>query len=61
MKKEKFAEKLCDHMEDRVVEICNKFAKGNVNMASLPAFWMGLEADITSFLEENKLKVTQSD
>jgi len=55
----KFAQKLCDCMEERVVEICTKFAKGNVNSASLPAFWIGLEGDIESFLEDNKLKVTK--
>lgn len=57
MKREEFAEKLCDYMEDRVIEICTKFAKGNVNMASLPAFWVGLGGDIVSFLEDNKLGI----
>ena len=60
MKREKFANKLCDYMEERVVEICKKFAKGNVNHASLPAFWMGLEGDIKSFLEENNLRIRKS-
>mgnify|MGYP001559838864 CR=1 FL=1 len=57
MKKQIFASKLCDYMEKRVVEICRKFAKGNVNLASLPAFWMGLEGDINTFLKENKLEI----
>jgi len=57
MKRKDFAVKLCDNMEDRVVEICKKFAKGNVNEASLPAFWIGLEMDICSFLEDNKLRI----
>jgi len=60
MKRKEFAVKLCDKMESRVIEICKKFAKGNVNMASLPAFWIGLEGDIESFLEENKLWVRKS-
>ena len=59
MKKEIFAEKLCDYMECRIVEICRKFAKGNVNRASLPAFWIGLSGDIQSFLEKNKLEVVK--
>jgi hypothetical protein len=60
MKRKKFASKLCDYMENRIIEICSKFEKGNVNEASLPAFWMGLEADIESFLEENKLWIRKS-
>jgi len=60
MDKEEFASRLCNYMEDRILEICNKFGKGNVNMASLPAFWMGLEGDIETFLEENKLDVKDS-
>jgi len=59
MKKQEFAEKLCDYMEMRIVEICKKFAKGNVNNASLPAFWIGLSADIQAFLEKNKLRVVK--
>jgi len=47
-------------MEKRILEICQKFMKGNVNMASLPAFWMGLEGDINSFLEDNKLWVRKT-
>ena len=60
MKRKEFADKLCDYMEKRIVEICSKFEKGNVNHASLPAFYMGLEGDIESFLEENKLCVRKS-
>jgi len=59
MKKQEFAEKLCDYMEPRVVEICKKFATGNVNHASLYAFWIGLSGDIQSFLEKNKLSVVK--
>jgi len=60
MRKEDFVNRLCIKLEPRVVEICDKFAKGNVNAASLPAFWIGLEGDIESFLEENKLWVRKS-
>jgi len=60
MKRKKFASKLCNYMEKRILEICQKFMKGNVNMASLPAFWMGLEGDINSFLEDNKLWVRKT-
>lgn len=59
MKQEEFAGRLCDYIEPRVVEICKKFANGNVNMASLPAFWMGLSGDIQSFLKHNKLEVVK--
>jgi hypothetical protein len=61
MKREIFASKLCDKMESRVIEICKKFAKGNVNGASLPAFWIGLEGDICSFLKDNKLLIIKRD
>lgn len=57
MKKEKFAVKLCNELKPRVLQICSKFVKGNVNAASLPAFWIGLEGDIQTFLEENKLSI----
>ena len=57
MLKQEFAVKLCDKMEARVVEICKKFATGNVNGASLPAFFVGLEGDIESFIEDNKLRI----
>lgn len=57
MRREKFAKELCDYLEERIVEICKKFEEGNVNGASLPAFWIGLEADVESFLTEHKLTV----
>jgi len=60
MKREEFVSKLCDEMEDRVVEICDKFETHNVNLASLPAFWMGLEMDIMTFLTKHGLTITQS-
>ena len=60
MKRKEFANKLCDYFEPRIVEICQKFAKGNVNMASLPAFWIGLESDIYNFLDNKKLWIRKS-
>ena len=43
-------------IESRVVEICTKFAKGNVNHASLPAFWLGIQGDIDNALNGVKKK-----
>jgi hypothetical protein len=43
-----------ESIEHRVVEICKKFATGNVNMASLPAFWLGLQGDIDKGLIKAK-------
>jgi len=60
MKKQIFAEKLIDYMEERIVEICSKFEKGNVNHASLPAFYLGLSGDIVSFLKDNKLEIRRN-
>lgn len=57
MRDSKFAENLCNYMYDRIIEICDKFEIGNVNEASLPAFWIGLEGDIKQFIEENKLVI----
>lgn len=57
---DEFAIGLCDYIEPRVVEICKKFGKGKVNMASLPAFWIGLEGDIVSFLDQNKFKIVKN-
>ena len=57
MKKQEFAERLCENIEPRIMEICKKFAKGDTNNASLYAFWIGLSANIQSFLEDNKLRI----
>lgn len=48
---------IMDNIEDRVVEICKKFAKGNVNNASLPAFWIGLQGDIDEILKRELRKL----
>jgi len=52
-----FAIELCNHMEDRILELCEKMRTGNYNEASLPSFYMGLEADIVSYIEEKGLKL----
>ena len=57
MKPDKFAIELCKYIEHRVIEICKKFSMGNVNSASLYAFWIATQGDIQSFLKENKLEV----
>lgn len=54
IKYKKEVEEICKSMENRVIEICTKFAKGNVNMASLPAFWMGVQGDIDEGLKKAK-------
>ena len=59
MKKQEFAENLCEYMDTRISEICKKFANGNTNGASLYAFWIGLSLDIQSFLEKNRLRVVK--
>ena len=57
MKKKEFALRLCAKLEPRILEICRKFESGNVNGASLPAFWLATHSDICSFLEDKKLEV----
>jgi hypothetical protein len=59
MKKEVFTMKLCNQLEDRILEICKKFYEGNFNEASLYVFWIGLSGDIQSFLDKNKLMVVK--
>ena len=44
--------RIMESIEPRVVEICKKFAKGNVNSASLPAFWYGIQGDIDEVLKQ---------
>jgi len=56
IKYKKEVEEICKNMEDRVIEICKKFATGNVNMASLPAFWIGLQGDIDEALKKARRK-----
>ena len=41
---------IIENIEERVVEICSKFETGNVNEASLPAFWLGIQGDIDDAL-----------
>ena len=51
IKNKKLVASIMDNMEDIVVEICRKFETGNVNHASLPAFWMAVQGDIDSAIE----------
>jgi len=48
-------------MEKRIVEICKKFAKGNVNNASLPAFWIGIQGGIDRVLIKELKKVEKKE
>jgi len=48
------ASKICDALEPRIVQLCKKFATHNCNNATLPAFWIGAEADVLEVLEAKK-------
>jgi len=62
IKYKKEVEEICKSMEPRVIEICKKFAKGNVNSASLPAFFLGVQGDIDSgLIKAKKLKSKKGD
>jgi len=54
IKHKKEVKEIIKSIEPRVVEICKKFAKGNVNSASLPAFWLGLQGDIDEGLKKSE-------
>lgn len=56
IKYKKEVEEICKSMENRVIEICRKFANGNVNTASLPAFWLAAQGDIDDGLKKAKKK-----
>lgn len=43
---------IIESMENRIIEICEKFETGNVNLASLPAFFLGLQGDIDEGLKK---------
>ncbi len=60
MKREKFADELYFYMQDRILEIINKFGNGNYNDASYPAFMIGAIGDINTFLEEKDLRIRKS-
>ena len=44
------AEKICRKLEPRLLQLLRKFATGNCNLATMPAFWIGAEADIEQVL-----------
>jgi len=50
IKNKKEVKFVIEGIEKRVIEICKKFAKGNVNYASLPAFWLAIQGDIDNAL-----------
>lgn len=43
---------IIESITPRILEICEKFEKGNVNMASLPAFFLGIQGDIDDGLRK---------
>ena len=60
IKNKKEVKAIIEGIESRVVEICSKFEKGNVNLASLPAFWLGLQSDIDNALNKVKKKLIKN-
>lgn len=47
---------ICKSMEHRIIEICKKFAEENINMASLPAFWIAVQGDIDDGIKKARRK-----
>ena len=41
-------------IEERIVQLCEKFETGNCNMATLPAFFLGVQGDIDYGLKKAK-------
>lgn len=56
IKNKKEVKEVIEGIESRVVEICTKFEKGNVNEASLPAFFLGLQGDVDEALNKARRK-----
>ena len=52
IKYKKEVKAIIENMEMRIVEICEKFETGNVNSASLPAFFLGIQGDIDEGLKK---------
>ena len=52
IKYKKEVKEIIKSIEPRIIEICDKFEKGNVNNASLPAFFLGLQGDIDDGLKK---------
>jgi hypothetical protein len=51
---EKLAHKVYLKVHPRIVELVDKFVKGNFNGATMYAFQMGFEADVLNVLGEQK-------
>lgn len=56
IKNKKEVKAVIEGIESRVIEICIKFADRNVNMASLPAFWLSIQSDIDDALNKVRKK-----
>lgn len=52
MKNGNMAERICTVLEPRIIQLCKKFRTGNYNAATMPAFWMGAEADVKDVLRK---------
>ena len=55
MKRKIFARKLLKYMQPRIEEILEKYYTKNCNSASYPAFLMGADGDINTFLKDKNL------
>ena len=53
-KKEKLAHKIYLKVHPRIVELVDKFVKGNFNGATMYAFQMGFEEDVLNVLGDKK-------
>jgi len=56
IKYKKEVKAIIENMEDRIIEVCGKFETGNCNMATLPAFFLGIQGDIDEGLKEARRK-----
>ena len=52
IKYKKEVKEIIKSIEPRVLKVIKKFIDGNVNHASLPAFWLGLQSDIDDGLKK---------
>jgi len=52
LKAKNMTERICIVLEPRIIQLCKKFRTGNYNAATMPAFWMGAEADIADVLRK---------
>lgn len=52
IKYRKEVDMICKSIEPRLIHIWKKIEKGDINLASGPAFWIGLESDIDDELKK---------